>query len=187
MSNRAAISQALLITMAVLFVAAFLARSNQSLSLTSLLKSSAYIVNDQFAYYQTNISINKLVENYASTWPSSSTTPSSRRFITESYVIALDPDKLETFKKRNHLTGNSSSDRVLWFPGVDGHHQPTLNLWAKLSGKPAMNLTEFDAKKTHFRGGYREPYAVRHIHNTHAYVRLHEDRSAHTCRQACVQ
>jgi hypothetical protein len=85
-------------------------------------------------------------------------TPTSKlQTLTEAYVLSFDPRKVKIFTQRNYLTSNSSADQVLWYPGVDGYHQPTLNLWAKLSGQPAMNLTEFAGRN---KAEYRSPHAV---------------------------
>ena len=84
--------------------------------------------------------------------------PPPRIIIIEPFVLSFDMDHVEQFKQRNNHSGLR---KVLWVPGVDGFHQKTLDMWAKLSGKfPIINASLFDYASREDHDKYRSPHAV---------------------------
>ena len=93
------------------------------------------------------------------TEPVPSLPPPTKRTISESFVISFDSEKVDQFIERNHRA--NASDEFLWVPAVDGFHQPTLNMWAKLTKQyPAINATLFDRKKQQDKDAFHSPHAV---------------------------
>jgi GR25 family glycosyltransferase involved in LPS biosynthesis len=74
----------------------------------------------------------------------------------ESFVISLDPRRIDDFQGRNE----NANLHPVWFPGVDGHHQDTLDQWGKLIGQPPLNASHFIRGLQEDKDKYASPHAV---------------------------
>lgn len=81
-----------------------------------------------------------------------------RRMMTEVNVISFAHEPVHQFIRRNHHS--FGDEQVLWVPGVDGYHQPTLNQWGRLIGEPPIKAAKYNQSNPKDKSRQNSPHAV---------------------------